>query len=119
MTDVPDARLLEEFVRNGSEEAFAALVQRHVALVHSVAMRHTANPQLAEDITQAVFILLARKAGGLGRKSVLVGWLYHTARLTSANVQRAELRRIRLEQEAFMESDSEESPADVLWRELS
>ncbi|HLX71494.1 MAG TPA: TIGR03435 family protein [Verrucomicrobiae bacterium] len=119
MTDVPDARLLEEFVRNGSEEAFAALVQRHVALVHSVAMRHTANPQLAEDITQAVFILLARKASGLGRKTVLAGWLYHTARLTAANLQRAEMRRVRREQEAFMQSDLEESPTDALWRELS
>jgi uncharacterized protein (TIGR03435 family) len=119
MMDVPDARLLEEFARNGSEEAFATLVQRHVALVHSVAMRHTANPQLAEDITQVVFILLARKASGLGRKTVLAGWLYHTARLTAANLQRAELRRIRREQEAFMQSNLEESPTDALWRELS
>jgi uncharacterized protein (TIGR03435 family) len=119
MTDVPDGRLLEEFARNGSEEAFAKLVQRHVALVHSVAMRHTANPQLAEDITQAVFILLARKAGGLGHKTVLAGWLYHTARLTAANLQRAELRRIRREQEAFMQSNLEESPTDALWREMS
>ena len=45
MTDVPDARLLEQFVRNGSEAAFAALVERHIALVHSVATRHTANPE--------------------------------------------------------------------------
>ena len=119
MTDVPDARLLEEFVRNGSEEAFAALVQRHIALVHSVAMRHTANQQLAEDITQAVFILLARKASGLGRKTVLAGWLYHTARLTAANLQRAEMRRIRREQEAFMQSNVEESAGDALWCELS
>jgi hypothetical protein len=50
MTDVPDARLLEQFARNGSEEAFAALVQRHIALVHSVALRHTANPQHADLI---------------------------------------------------------------------
>jgi RNA polymerase sigma factor (sigma-70 family) len=119
MTDVPDARLLEEFARNGSEEAFAALVQRHIALVHSVALRHTANPQHAQDITQAVFVILARKAGALGRKTVLPGWLYHTARLTAANLQRAETSRVRREQEAFMQSQLEESVNDALWRELS
>jgi len=119
MTDVPDERLLEQFARNGSEEAFAALVQRHIALVHSVALRHTANAQHAQDITQAVFVILARKAGALGRKTVLPGWLYHTARLTAANLQRAETRRVRREQEAFMQSNLEESPTDALWRELS
>jgi len=119
MTDVPDDRLLDQFARNASEEAFAALVQRHIALVHSVALRHTANPQHAEDITQAVFVILARKAGALGRKTVLPGWLYHAARLTAANLQRAEARRFRREREAFMQSKLEESPADALWRELS
>src|ERR1700690_2153809 len=119
MTDVPDARLLEQFVRNGSEEAFAALVQRHIALVHSVALRHTANAQHAQDITQAVFVILARKAGTLGRKTVLPGWLYHTSRLTAANLQRAETSRVRREQEAFMQSQLEESVNDALWRELS
>ena len=69
MTDAPDVRLLEQFAQNGSEDAFAALVQRHISLVHSVALRHTANPQHAEDITQAVFIILARKAGSLGVKT--------------------------------------------------
>ncbi len=119
MTDVPDARLLEQFARNGSEEAFAALVQRHIALVHSVAMRHTANAQHAQDITQAVFVILARKAGTLGRRTVLPGWLYHTARLTAANLQRAETSRIRREQEAFMQSQLQEPVNDALWRELS
>jgi len=120
MTDVPDARLLEQFARNGSEEAFAALVQRHIALVHSVALRHTANAQHAQDITQAVFVILVpRKAGSLGHRTVLPGWLYHTARLTAANLQRAETSRIRREQEAFMQSQLEESVNDALWRELS
>src|ERR1017187_3461096 len=119
MTDVPDDRLLEQFARNGSEEAFATLVQRHIALVHSVALRHTVNAQHAQDITQAVFVILARKAGALGCKTVLPGWLYHTARLTAANLHRGERRRVRREQEAFMQSKLEESPTDNLWRELS
>ncbi len=118
MTDTPDADLLEQF-QNGSPDAFHVLVERYVALVHSVAQRHVANPRDAQDITQAVFILLARKAGTLGRKTVLPGWLYRTARLTAANFQRAEARRIRREQEAFMQSTLEEPATDALWQELS
>jgi RNA polymerase sigma factor (sigma-70 family) len=118
MTDTPDAELLEQF-RKGFEDAFNVLVERYVALVHSVALRHTVNPQQAQDITQAVFIILARKAGTLGRGTVLPGWLYRTARLTAANFQRAETRRIRREQEAFMQSTLEEPATDALWRELS
>src|SRR5690348_16652377 len=119
MTDMADAELLEQFARNDSEAAFALLLQRHIALVHSVALRHTANPQHAQDITQAVFIILARKAGSLGRKTVLPGWLYHPARLTEANFQRAEMRRVRREQEAFMESTLAETAPEPAWRELS
>lgn len=119
MSDSSDAELLEQFARNKSEAAFADLVERHLGLVYSTAFRKTGNPQHAEDIAQAVFIILARKANSLGRKTVLPGWLYHTARLTAANFQRAELRRIRREQEAFMQSTTNESAPDALWRELS
>lgn len=119
MTDTPDAELLSQFARNGSEDAFAELVRRYVGLVHSVALRHTSSPDHAQDITQAVFIILARKAGSLGRKTVLPGWLYHTARLTAANDRRARARRIHREQEAFMQATQEESPSDSIWREMT
>src|SRR5215510_763059 len=97
-----DADLLHQFVRTHSDEAFAALVSRHVNLVYSAALRRTDNPGAAEEITQAVFLILARKAKSLGPKTVLSGWLYQTARLTAANYLRTELRRARREQEAFM-----------------
>lgn len=113
-----DIDLLEQYARNNSGEAFAAIVERHIGLVHSVALRHTANSQEAEDITQAVFIILARKAGTLSRKVILPGWLFHTARLTAANAQRAEFRRIRREQEVFMQSTLQEPSSDALWPEL-
>jgi RNA polymerase sigma factor (sigma-70 family) len=118
MTDTPDADLLEQYARENSGAAFTMLVERHIGLVHSVALRHTANSQHAQDITQAVFIILARKAP-LHRKTVLPGWLYHTARLTAANFQRAETSRIRREQEAFMQSTIQETAPDALWAELS
>jgi RNA polymerase sigma factor (sigma-70 family) len=119
MSDVPDIKLLIQFARNKSEAAFSELVKRHIGLVYSTAFRKTGNPQQAEDVTQAVFITLARKANSLGPKTVLPGWLHHTARLTAANLQRAELRRIRREHEAFMQSTTHETAPDALWRELS
>jgi len=119
MTDTPDSELLAEFARSHSEAAFAALVERHLALVHSVALRHTAHAQHAQDITQAVFIILARKADKLSPKTVVPGWLYHTARLTAANFQRAETRRIRREQEVFMESTLDETASAPVWNDLA
>src|ERR1700744_137706 len=119
MSDTPDADLLRQFTRENSGTAFAALVERHIHLVHSVALRHTASAQHAQDITQAVFIVLARKAASLGQKTILSGWLYHTARLTAANFQRAEPRRIHREQEAFMQSTLHETASDASWKEMS
>ncbi len=119
MSDLSDTELLEQFARNKSEAAFAELVERHIGLVYSTAFRKTGNPQQSEDITQAVFITLARKANSLGPKTVLPGWLHHTARFTAANLRQAELRRIRREQEAFMQSTMDETAPDALWRELS
>jgi RNA polymerase sigma factor (sigma-70 family) len=97
-----DLALLREYARNNSEEAFAALVSRHVNLVYSVALRSVCDPQLAEEITQAVFIILARKADSLGDKTILAGWLCRTARYASANALTIQRRRQHREQEAYM-----------------
>src|ERR1700722_973996 len=99
-----DLTLLRKFARNNSEEAFAALVSRHVNLVYSVALRQVRDSHLANEITQAVFIILARKADSLGDKTILAGWLCRTARYASANALTIQRRRQRREQEAHMES---------------
>ena len=116
--ETDDFQLLREFVEQGSEPAFSELVRRHVSLVYSVAWRHTTNAHRAEEITQAVFIILARKASSLKRHTILSGWLFQTARLTSANFLRAERRRAAREQEAYMQSLANESaPSD--WSQLA
>jgi len=104
MSELNDQQLLAEFVRDESGTAFATLVERHVHLVYSTALRFTGNPNQAEEITQAVFIILARKAGKLSPRVVLSGWLYQAARLTAANLVKGEMRRHRREQEAYMQS---------------
>src|SRR5438309_247463 len=116
MTELDDDQLLAEFTRVQSETAFAALVTRHVNLVYSAALRFAGNPHHAEEITQAVFIILARKAGGLRRGTVLSGWLYQTARLTAANFVKGEIRRQNREQEAYMQSTLTEP--DAAWEQI-
>ncbi|HEX7570164.1 MAG TPA: sigma-70 family RNA polymerase sigma factor, partial [Verrucomicrobiae bacterium] len=118
MTGLDDHELLTEYARNKSEAAFAALVARYVNLVYSAARRFTGNPHHAEEITQAVFIILARKAGSLRRGTVLSGWLYQTARLTAANFVKGEIRRHRREQEAYMQSNLNE-PDAAAWEQIA
>jgi DNA-directed RNA polymerase specialized sigma24 family protein len=108
-----DLTLLREYARRNSEEAFATLVSRHVNLVYSVALRQVRDPHLAEEITQAVFIILARKADSLGDKTILAGWLCRTARYASANALTIQRRRQRREQEAHMQSQLDQPQSDL------
>ena len=110
--------LLREFARSNSEQSFATLVRRHINLVYSVALRRLNNAHEAEEVTQVVFIILAKKAGSLRGRTILSGWLYQTAQLTSANFQRAAIRRQRREQEAYMQF-TQESESHHSWQRLS
>src|SRR5579864_9243176 len=118
MSETSDMDLVREYVGRNSEEAFAELVRRHINLVYSVALRFTENCPDAEDIVQAVFIILAKKAASLRANTVLTGWLYETTRLTALQFLRTRNRRHHHEQEAYMQSTPENSEADALWVQL-
>ena len=112
-----DTVLLEEYARTGAESAFTVLVNRHVGLVYSAAHRQLRDPQLAEDVTQAVFIVLARKAGQVSRHPGLSGWLLQTTRYAANAHIRAAVRRTQREQEAAMHAGlNDSSPA--VWTQL-
>jgi len=118
MLEFTDHELLAEFARTESEDGFGALITRYINLVYSAALRSTGNAHHAEEISQAVFVILARKAATLPARVVLSGWLYQTTRFTAANFMKAEIRRRQREQEAYMQSTLND-PASESWQHIA
>ena len=119
MPDANDMDLVREYAARNSEPAFEMLVRRHVSLVYSVALRQVGNPAQAEEISQAVFLILARKAARLRPDTVLAAWLHETARFASASFLRGEMRRRNREQEAYVQSKLQEPTPDLAWEQLA
>src|SRR5687768_18562930 len=111
MDERSDQQLLREYVGRGSEEAFTALVKRHTSLVYGTACRKLGDASAAEEITQAVFVVLARKAAFLCHRGNLSGWLHQTTLLECRQRIRTDLRRQRREETAMkMNEAGNDSP---------
>src|SRR4051812_33142731 len=98
--ELTDQELIRRYAREGSEAAFRDLVQRHTALVYTVAWRHLRSASLASEVAQSVFTDLARRTPRAANGHSLVGWLHLVARRTAIDVVRKELRRQVREHEA-------------------
>ena len=119
MQSLDDMVLVREFAAHNSEAAFATLVARHLNIVYSAALRQVGDLHLAEEITQRVFILLARKAGSLRHETVLAAWLFNTTRYAALAELRARARRQRHETEAFMQTSPSETPPEPAWPQIA
>ena len=113
-----DLDLLRQYTEEASEEAFAALVQRHLNLVYATALRQVRSAQLAEDVSQTVFLTLAKNARSLRPGTILAAWLYRTTRYAAADALKARRRRAAREQEAYMQSLGNDSDSETVWARL-
>jgi RNA polymerase sigma factor (sigma-70 family) len=95
-----DMRLLRAYAFEGSEPAFAQLVERHGKWIYGMCRRTLHDRELAEDATQAVFLTLARKAGSMPEATRLSGWLYKATRYAIADARKRERRYRRREEVA-------------------
>src|SRR4051812_26115965 len=93
-----DLDLLGQFAREQSQDAFTTLVNRHLNLVYSAALRQVRAPHLAEEVSQAVFTTLAQNAAKLTPDTILTAWLYQVTRHAAIGVVRSEARRQAREQ---------------------
>ncbi len=114
-----DMQLVRMYATRQSEQAFETLVSRYINLVYSTALRQARDPHLAEEITQAVFIILARKAESLSAKTILPSWLHRTAIFAAGDVLKMQRRRAQREQEAHMRSEIESAAPEPDWEQIS
>ena len=111
-----DAHLLRAYADQGSEDAFAELVRRHMDWVYSASLRMVRDPHLAEDVTQAAFVALARSAPRLADHPVLSGWLHRTAQNIAVQTVRATERRRSREQQAAVMNELLDHDSDATWK---
>jgi RNA polymerase sigma factor (sigma-70 family) len=114
--EAADEDLLQSFTRNGDEAAFAALVSRHGPHVWGVCRRLLGHHQDAEDVFQATFFVLARKAGSLRNAAAVPGFLHGVAHRLSLRA-RADAARRRSREALLPQPTSHDSP-DLSWREV-
>jgi RNA polymerase sigma factor (sigma-70 family) len=116
LPNMNDWELLRAYAAEHSEDAFASLVAQYLDLVYHAALSQVRDPHLAEEICQAVFVILARKAGSLSPKTILAGWLFRTTRFVAAKAVRYEQRRQWRERKAAEMQSDPNTPA--LWDEI-
>jgi RNA polymerase sigma factor (sigma-70 family) len=115
-SDPSDQQLLDRFVAERDEAAFAALVRRHGPMVLSVCRRLLKDVHDAEDAFQATFLVLVHKAQSIGRPASLGPWLHGVAYRSAAQVRHAAQRRTR-EREATAMSPCDPA-VEAAWRDL-
>jgi len=115
-----DAELLRRYALDRSQDAFAELVSRHLDFVYAVAYRRVGgDANIAQEVSQSVFLALAAKAAALADRPVLTGWLHTATRLEAIQTVRREQRRLQREQTAhsMLELNRDSASADD-WHRL-
>jgi RNA polymerase sigma factor (sigma-70 family) len=119
VNDQTDSQLLRAYAEHHVEPAFADLVRRHVDFVYSAAQRMVCDSHLAEDVTQGVFVALAKQAVQLADRPVLSGWLHCTAQNIAAQTVRTDVRRRAREQEAAAMNELIVGESEARWEQIA
>jgi RNA polymerase sigma factor (sigma-70 family) len=119
VNDQTDSQLLGAWAETRSEPAFAELVRRHVDFVYSAALRMVCDSHLAKDVTQSVFVALAKEAGRITDRRVLSDWLHRTAQNVAAQTVRTDVRRRAREQEAAVMNELLSTEPDASWEHIA
>jgi RNA polymerase sigma factor (sigma-70 family) len=113
--DASDSDLLTRYARDGDEDAFATVVNRRLSLVYSAALRLVRTPALAEEVSQLVFLELARAAGKFGSGVGVSTWLYTVTHRRAVDLLRRESSRHRRETgAAILDQNQPKSDGDLL-----
>jgi RNA polymerase sigma factor (sigma-70 family) len=113
-----DGELLTAFLADNGQAAFAELVDRYGSMVHGVCLRVLTDHHEAQDVAQAVFLALARKASTMRGAESVGGWLHKVAWRLAINTQQSRIRRQRREENAMRDQPtmSEDQPDAGLFR---
>jgi RNA polymerase sigma factor (sigma-70 family) len=116
LAQASDRQLLENFTTTGNQSAFAALLERHGPMLLGLCRRQVRDPGLADDVIQATFLVLARKANSIRRRDSIAGWLWGVARRLARQAQLSEAARSRRERN--LAKQDRQGPGDPAWDEL-
>src|SRR5438552_461313 len=115
--ELSDSELLNRFLAARDESAFTVLIERHGPMVLGVCKRCLPNFHDAEDACQATFLVLARKAASVRKKTSLISWLHGVACRVAANLKRNHARRKSREERVDAPAFTDPA-AEVTWREV-
>ncbi|HEY4329503.1 MAG TPA: RNA polymerase sigma factor [Phycisphaerae bacterium] len=119
ISTLSDAQLLASFTRDASADAFGELVRRHIDMVYAAARRQLRDPHEAQDVTQAAFIVLARRAHTIRHAALLPAWLLKVTHFAAANTVKTAARRRKHEEARAMSIETAILPGDPEWEKLS
>src|SRR5205085_9749919 len=109
---------LHAYARTRSQDAFAQLVRRYINLVYSSARRQLRDSHLSEDVTQAVFLALSKKASSIPHNVLLSSWLLTATRYIASNTRLIESRRRHHETKAAAMANTATAPDHAHWNEI-
>jgi RNA polymerase sigma factor (sigma-70 family) len=112
-----DGQLLEQFISERDETAFALLLRRHGPMVWSVCRRVLGNAHDADDAFQAAFLVLVRKAASVRPREAVGNWLYGVAYRTALATHKRIARR-RAKEQSLQDVPTPESKSEEPWQEL-